>query len=252
MIAADKAACVCGFFDAIVCAVQIDREVLSPCFPPGLEPADAGNPRPTILLMFGQQTHVRPWFMKDGGSSYLEWVAAVPSVRRTDAPDTPELALVSRLYLDHWFWVVMGWLYGFPKVRARIRREPAAYGIRALLSGRPITDLSVRALGPLVSVPSSPDAPLIRPYFELPFIGQVIPGLWIYSRMWFLLDQAYMAPVAATFTMQPDCVPNLPALSFDVHGITPDRGRAFHLRVPWKLSRPYLSPGVPPNVAKTP
>ena len=247
MMPADHDAYASGFYDAIVCAVPVDRDVLTRCFPPGIELVDR-DPQPTIAIMFGRHSHVKPWFSSGAGSTYLEWVAAVLSVRRIGKPDEPVFSLMSRLYLDHWWWVVMGWPYGYPKVRARIRREDNAYAVHSLLGDAPITNLRTAPLGPLVSVPSSPDAPLIRPLFEQPFIGQVIPGLWIYSRMWFLLDEAEVAPVTAAFTMEPGCVPHLPRLSFTVDGITPDHGRAFRLRVPWQLSRPYLSPPVPPNL----
>jgi hypothetical protein len=235
-----------GFYDAIVCSVHIDRDVLTRSFPPGLELVDRDNPRPDIAIMFGRHSHVKPWYSAGPGSTYLEWVAAVPSVRRIGT--TPVFSLMSRLYLDHWWWVVMGWPYGYPKMRARIRRDDNAYAVHSLLANTPVTTLRSTPLGPLVSVPSSPDAPLIRRLFAQPFIGQVIPGVWIYSRMWFLLDQAEVAPVTATFTLEPGCVPRLPHLSFSVDGITREHGRAFHLRVPWQLSRPYLSPSVPPDL----
>ena len=105
--------------------------------PPGTHP---------VTLMFGEHSHVRPWFMPpSAGGSYGEWIVATPALDWTDdGGHGTSWAYMSRLFLSSPWFVFLGWLYAYPKVLARVSAPPGAYTVGMLLGAKPRVEMWLR------------------------------------------------------------------------------------------------------------
>ena len=200
-----------------------------------------------VTLMFGQHSHVRPWFRPPAaGGSYGEWIVATPCVERTGARGrAPSCAYMSRLFLNSPWFVFLGWLYAYPKVLARVSAPAGAYSVRTLLRDRPRVEMQWAPAGPVVPWADFPGSSRLAPAFEQPFVSRFAPLPWLGSRMWFDLDRASVQPVRSRFTLQAGCAPGLPAMNVDAGSILDGVPGAFRLSCDWMLSRPYLAPRLP-------
>ena len=206
--------------------------------PPGTHP---------VTLMFGEHSHVRPWFMPpSAGGSYGEWIVATPALDwNDDGGHGTSWAYMSRLFLSSPWFVFLGWLYAYPKVLARVAAPPGAYSVRTLIGNRPRVEMRWESAGPVVPWADFPGAARIAPAFEQPFISRFAPLPWLGSRMWFDLDHSSVQPVRAHFTLQAGSAPGLPAMRVDAGSIIDGLPGAFRLSCDWRLSRPYLASRLP-------
>jgi hypothetical protein len=207
-----------------------------------------------VMLMFGQHSHVRPWFRPPStGGSYGEWIVATPFVEWT-AGDArvSSWAYMSRLFLNSPWFVVLGWLYAYPKVLARVSVPSDGYAVRTLLGAQPRVDMQWQSAGPAVPWTDFPGASRLAPCFEQPFISRFAPLPWLGSRMWFDLERASVQPVRAHIDLQTGCAPGLPAMTVDAGSIIDGVPGAFRLSCDWSLSRPYLASRLPGALGERP
>jgi len=211
----------------------------------GRTPAPAGTH--PVMLMFGEHSHVRPWFAPPtSGGHYSEWIVAIPLVEWTGANGRVwPWAHMSRLFLNSPWFVFLGWLYAYPKVLARVSAPPGAYTVRTLWRGKPRVEMHWESAAPVVPWADFPAAPRVGPFFEQPFIEHFAALPWLGSRMWFDLEGAHVQPVRATVALQAGCAPGLPAMTADVGSLIDGMPGAFRLSCDWMLSRPYLASHLP-------
>ena len=239
-----------GHLDVVVAVLSLPSAVVSAQLQPGVSlAAQTLTPPGThpLLLMFGQHSHVRPFFLPKGlGGSYHEWIVATPFVEWTDAAgQTTPWAAMSRLYLDSALFTVLGWLYAYPKVLARIAAPDHCYNVRTFMNSNPRVSMEWHSAGPVMPWSSFADAPRVAPIFGQPFIERLSIFPWLGSRMWFELDQATVEPVTLHATVEAGCAPGLSALNISMGRITDGVPGAFRLSLDWMLSRPYLGGHLP-------
>ena len=246
-----------GHLDVTVAVIAPPAAEVGAWLPQGLTLApQTTTPSGThpVMLMFGEHSHVRPWFRTpSSGGTYNEWIAATPMLEWTDARGrlTP-CAYMSRLFLNSLGFVLLGWLYAYPKVLARVSAPPGAYHVGTLLRGKPMVEMHWEPAGPVVPWPDFPGASRIAPVFEQPFIARFAPLPWLGSRMWFELKRASIQPVTAHITLEQGCAPGFPAMTLDAGSIVDGVPGAFRLSCDWSLSRPYLASRLPRALRELP
>ncbi|MEO8682811.1 MAG: hypothetical protein ABI665_27430 [Vicinamibacterales bacterium] len=237
--------------------LEVTIVVLSPripnaaaLLPPGLKLGRQDLTQPgthPVMLMFGHHSHVRQWFMPPtAGGSYDEWIVATPFLER-ETGDAAPWSYMSRLYLNRWWYVLLGWMYGYPKKLARTLAsdDQSTYIVETFPDGKPRVSMTCQVLGPSLPFVALPRAAKLAPIFQEPFVQRLGPLPWLGSRMWFELDSAIVQPVAAHFTLADGCAPGLKAMSMDVGSILNGVPGAFHMSCDWMLSRPYLASHLP-------
>lgn len=200
-----------------------------------------------LVLMFGHHSHVRQWFMPPtAGGSYDEWIVVTPFLEH-GAGDPGPWTYMSRLYLDRLWYVLLGWMYGFPKKLARTlaNDDQTTYIVETFLDGKPRVSMTGQTLEATMSFAALPDAAALTPIFQQPFVQRFAPLPWLGSRMWFELDTAIVRPVVVRFELTSECAPGLEPMSMAVGSITDGIPGAFHMSCEWMLSRPYLAAHLP-------
>jgi hypothetical protein len=204
--------------------------------PPGHHP---------VLFMFGRHSGVHPVILPIRGGSYHEMITAVPFLDYPDGAKTDSgsvyrgpYAFMPRLYLDDWIFVVLGWFYGYDKVRARIEDTGDAYRVRSLVRRRPIVSGRFLPRGEAGPVSDFPNFAAVAPAFRQPVLGKFFFGPIVCSIMAFELEKAVMRPVEARIAVETAYLPGMPAREFRVPGIDASPLGAFHIEVPWTLSYP--------------
>jgi hypothetical protein len=241
-----------GHLDVTTVLLAPPRDVVRAALPPALQPAaQTLTPAGThpLMLMFGHHSHVRPWFRPPGaGASYHEWIVVFPFVvRASDRPSAPAWSYMARLDLDSLWYVLLGWIYGYPKLLSRIRTTRTTYDV-ASLGGRGVVSMTSERLGTPGPLSDIPGASSMAPAFDLPFIQQLGPLPWLASRMWFELSSATGQPARARFSVDAGAAPGLQALAADAGPIGVGLPGALHLSCDWMLSRPYLVSAFPPGL----
>lgn len=195
-----------------------------------------------VTVLFGRHTHVRPNILPVRGGDYKEFLLAVPYLRRVigGAPAGPLVATMPRLYLSSWLFVMLGWMYAYPKWRARIQDEESHYRVRSLLWNRPRIDAEFEAFGPRGPVKEFPHFAPLAPIFSEPFAQKFSLTPWICSLMQFDLDSATVRAVRGTFRIENAFVRGLPVGQFEFEGINTSPLGGFHIEVPWRLSLPMF------------
>lgn len=209
--------------------------------PPGEHP---------LLLMFGRHSGVHPAILPIRGGSYHEMITAVPFLDygaggRGENAYRGEYAFMPRLYLDDWIFVMLGWFYGYDKVRARIAETPGDYRVASLLSGRPILSGRFEPRGDAGPVSNFPNFAAVAPAFRQPFLGKLFFGPILCSIMTFELEKATLRPVEARIEIEDAYLPGMPKKEFRVPGIDASPLGAFHIEVPWTLSYPMACACLP-------
>lgn len=208
--------------------------------PPGTHP---------VVLMFGQHSHVRPWFLPFGaGSSYHEWIVATPLLEWRRGAMVRPCSYMSRLYLNSLVMVVGGWLYGYPKKLSSSTVTPASYNVRTFPGGAPLVTMTNAPAGPAVPFTDLPGEARLALFFEQPFYQRLGPFPWLASRMWFALGTATAQPMTAQFSITGGCAPGLEAMSATVGSIADGIPGAFHLSCDWTLSRMFPAGDAPPGL----
>lgn len=228
-----------GHYSALFATLPVERNAVLEMIPGGLELGEQSlTPRSQhpILLMFGHHTHVHPSFLKISGWSYHEFLVAVPWVQRGDAPTA--YSTMPRLYLDSWPMVLAGWIYAFPKVRARIRSSSSSYEVRSLSMGRQIIDSSWNVEGEPGPIGEFPNFSGVAPTFEQSFIQRFPPLPFQCSVMHFELGKALLRSAESTVTISRSFLPGLPTGTFSFAALTTTPLGSFTISVPWTLSAP--------------
>jgi hypothetical protein len=192
-----------------------------------------------ICFMFCVQKDVRP-LMLGRGMKYLELILAVPFVQwsRPTSRYRGPFIFMPRLYLDHWLPVILGWFYGFAKVRARMSMAENHYQVRSLLADRPIISGDFAPHGPIGPPATFPHFEPVRDLFRQPFVAKSVLGPFICSTFDFQLADACMQAIDATVHVTDAFVPGLAVGDFHVPGIDVTPVGAFYIQVPWTLSPP--------------
>lgn len=194
-----------------------------------------------VLFMFGRHEGVHPVILPIRGGVYHEMITAVPFLEYAKAGRGPyrgEYAFMPRLYLDDWIFVMLGWVYGYDKVRARISDTPAGYRVATLGAGVPIVSGRFEPRGNAGPVSEFPNFAAVAPSFEEPFLGQYGFGPIVCSVMTFELEKAVLRPVEAWITVEKPYLSGMPIGEFRVPDIDASPRGAFHIEVPWTLSWP--------------
>lgn len=199
-----------------------------------------------VVLMFGQHSHVHPWFQPPGsGGSYNEWIVATPFLEWSGGGTVKPCAYMSRLYLNSFYYVVLGWMYGYPKKLSRSTVTPASYDVRTFPGNQPRVSMINEPAGSITPFSALPGHAALAPVFEAPFFQKLGLLPWLGSRMWFGLDTANVQPMTATFSLTEGCAPGLRAMDKQVGSIVQGIPGAFHMSCDWLLSRPYLATNLP-------
>lgn len=216
--------------------------------PPGAAPGPQTLAPPgehPLLFMFGRHSGVHPVILPIRGGSYHEMITAVPFLdyspgegRRAGESYRGEYAFMPRLYLDSWIFVMLGWVYGYDKVRARIAESGGEYRVASLGSGRPILSGRFEPRGESGPVSEFPNFAAVAPAFRQPFLGKLFFGPILCSIMTFELEKAVLRPIEADIRIDRSYLPGMPAREFRVPGIDASAIGAFHIEVPWTLSYP--------------
>lgn len=199
--------------------------------PPGEHP---------VLFMFGHHEGVHPVFLPIRGA-YHEMITAVPFLdypAGSSEASRGEYAFMPRLYLDDWIFVILGWFYGYDKVRARIADGPDGYRVSALLSRRRIVSGQFAPKGDAGPVSAFPNFSPVEPTFREPFLGRLFFGPILCSVMTFELEKAVLRSADAVIAVESAYLPGMPVREFRVHGIDASPLGAFRIEVPWTLSWP--------------
>lgn len=225
--------------------LALDSESVRELLPPGLVPGPqtlTGPGRHPVLFMFGRHHGVRPSFLPVRGGTYHEFIAAVPflALEMPGGPDRGPFSFMPRLYLDNWLWVVMGWLYEYAKVRARIEATARSYAVQALSSGRPIVSASFDSRGAAGPMKDFPHFAAIAPAFRQPFIAKLGFLPFLASVMTFELEKATFQAIHGEARIEDSFKRGLPRGTFPFEGIDTSPLGAFFIEVPWTLSLPYL------------
>lgn len=244
-----------GHLEVTIVVLAPPNPTVTGLLPAGLALAAQDFSRPgthPVVLMFGHHFHVRQWFMPPtAGGSYDEWIVAVPFLGR--AGDSQPWSCMSRLYLDKLWYVLLGWMYGYPKKLARtlVNDTQTSYIVETFPDGKPQVAMTSQAQGPSIPFMALPGAAPLAQIFQQPFVQHLGPMPWLGSRMWFELDSAIVQPMTTQFQLTAGCAPGLDAMSMDVGSIVTGIPGAFHISCDWMLSRPYLA-GRLPNELRLP
>ena len=207
--------------------------------PPGTHP---------VVLMFGQHSHVDPWFMPKMNEGYDEWIVATPFLEWRKGATVKPCSYMSRLYLNNLLMVIGGWMYGYPKKLSRSSVTPTSYDVRTFPGNQPRVSMTNAPAGPPVPFSSLPNSQAIALMFELPFIQKLSLLPWLGSRMWFEIGNASVQPMTARISVTDTCAPGLKAINQPVGSILDGFPGAFHLSCDWILSRMYLAADIPPEL----
>jgi hypothetical protein len=148
-----------------------------------------------------------------------------------------------RLYLDHWLPVLLGWMCGFAKRRARIDSTNDQYRIHSLFRRRPLIKSEFKPCGSAGRPQEFPGFETVREIFRLPLVTWTPLGFMCLDFRW-ELERAQVQAIDAEVQIEQAFLPGLPLEPFRVDGIdtcapgTCGPG-AFCLDVPWTLSRPF-------------
>lgn len=239
--------------DCAVVSLPLDdvRGMLPRGVAPGAQTLSPPGEHP-VLFMFGRHSGVRPVFLPVRGGSYHEMITAVPfldypraSEGRAGGEYRGPYAFMPRLYLDSWIFVMLGWLYGYDKVRARIRETPGAYRVAALASGRAIVSGRFDPRGEPGPVSAFPNFVPVEPAFRQPFLGKLFFGPILCSIMTFELEKAVLRPIEACIEIEDSYLRGMPKREFRVPGIDASPLGAFRIEVPWTLSYPMACSCLP-------
>jgi hypothetical protein len=235
--------------DCAVVALPLDevRRMLPPGASPGPQTLAPPGEHP-VLFMFGHHEGVHPVILPIRGGAYHEMITAVPFLDyRAGASGAPrgEYAFMPRLYLDNWIFVMLGWFYGYAKVRARIDAAAGDYRVSSLLSGRPIVSGRFEPRGEPGPVSAFPNFAAVAPAFRQPFLGRLFFGPILCSIMTFELEKAVLRPIEARVEVHRVYVAGMPVRGFSVPSIAASPLGAFRIEVPWTLSWPMRCACVP-------
>lgn len=220
------------------------NEVIAPLLPRKLELAPqtlTGHDTHPVIMFFGSQANVRPDFIPFGGMSYNEFIIAIPFVQWRDAGEYPyrgPFAYMPRLFLDKVFATLLGYMYGYPKLLARIQGGNA-YRVHDMLLDRPLIRGDFTPHGDQKPVSEFPHFAALRPIFEIPFVGKLDVTPYICSKMTFNLDDALIRSCESSVELQYEFLPGILPDTRVSQGLTHEPLGSFQLDVPWNLTLPF-------------
>ncbi len=233
-----------GLYSSHVVIWPFPNEVISSLLPDRLELAPqtmTGDATHPVMMLFGRHAHVRPDFIPFGGMNYYEFILAIPFVQWKDASAYKfrgPFAFMPRLYLDKVFATLLGYMYGYPKLMARIQGGNA-YRVHELLLDRPLIRGDFTDHGDQQPVSAFPNFENVRAIFEIPFVGKLDASPYICSKMTFHLDDALIRSCEARVELQYEFLPGLLPDTRVSRGLAHEPFGAFQLDVPWDLTLPF-------------
>src|SRR5262249_47177332 len=151
-----------------------------------------------------------------------------------------------RLFLDHWLPVLLGWLCGLAKRRARITETKESYPVSSLFENAPLIYGSFQPRGKLGLPEQFPYFEALREVFEMPLVTHTPFGFLCLNFQWDL-EAAQMQAIKTEVSIASEFLPGLPLGRFRLDGIDEKPMGSFRLDVPWKLSRPFLASALHPR-----
>lgn len=233
-----------GFYSTNAVVWPFPEEVISPLLPGRLELApqtltqESTHP---VIMFFGHQTDVRPDFLPFGGMDYNEFIIAIPFVQWRDASAYAyrgPFAYMPRLFLDRVFATLLGYMYGYPKLLARIHGGHA-YRVHDLLLDRPLIRGDFTAHGDQKPISDFPNFEALRPIFEIPFVGKLDVTPYICSKMTFKLDDALIRSCESSVELQYEFLPGILPDTRVSEGLAHEPLGSFQIDVPWELTLPF-------------
>ena len=236
-----------GYYRTFYTVMAMDDALLSGLLPSKLELApQAVTPAGTHPLVFlmGKHFDVRPDFIPFAGMTYLEYICAIPFVQWRDSSNAYRgpFAYMPRMYLNELFPTLLGYLYAYPKLMARIAGNPptdSLYAVRSLIQDEPILKGTFERRGPELPPDAFPHFAHVRQIFDMPFIGKHELGPYICSKLTFKLQEATLQACDAQIEIQREFVPGLNPQSFTIPGIDSSPLGAFYMAVPWTMTLPF-------------
>ncbi len=236
-----------GFYRSFFTMLPFDSAILAALLPPKLELGPQSmTPAGThpLVLLFGKHFDVRPELIPFGGMSYLECIIAIPNVQWRDERNDYRgpFAYMPRLYLDELWPTLLGYLYAYPKLVARMEGRPPEdphYRVRSLVKDNPLIHGEFLRRGPQLAPTDWPNFANVRGVFEQPFIGKLELSPYTCSKLTFKLDQASVQPCSADVDIEREFLPGVEPASYLVDGIDVDALGSFYIAVPWELTLPF-------------
>jgi hypothetical protein len=222
---------------------SLSRDAVTGLLPRCLElaPQDlvAPNQHP-VLFVFGRQQRVRPIIRYGEGLAYLEFLIAIPYLQWRDPGYSYRgpFVYLPRLYLDRWLPVLLGWLCGFAKERAHSESGDGRNRIAALFSRTPLISGAFTPYGNTRRPQDFSGFQRLSEIFSQPLVTQTPFGSMCLDFDW-ELERARLRAIDAEVRIERAFLPGLSVESFRVDGVDRCALGAFHLDVPWSLSRPF-------------
>lgn len=236
-----------GYYRTYFAIIPFDDAVLTGMLPGELELAPQTMTPPgthPLVFLFGKHFDVRPNFIPFGGLTYLEYICAIPFVQWRNASHDYKgpFAYMPRMFLDELFPTLLGYMYAYPKVMARMSGNPptdSLYDVRSLLQDEALIQGTFNTFGPQLPPVDFPNFAHVREVFEMPFIGKYEIGPYVCSKLTFKLDQAIIQPATANIEVAREFVDGLLPGSFIRPSIDADPLGSFYMAVPWELTLPF-------------
>lgn len=232
-----------GLYESLMALVSYDKSTLLALLPSELELAPqriTESDKHPLMFFFGKQMDIRPNFIPSGmGITYHEFVVLIPYVQwrsKSDAYHGP-FAFMPMLYLDQVFPTVLGYLYGYNNMIARIRNTQG-YRIHSAILDKPFIKSEHTTHGAKMLAHAFPNFKNIKPILSLPLIAQHFTGFYIASSLAFTCDEMMVQGAHANVTIQHEFLEGLPPQHFSLEPLDTTPLGAFSMRAPRTILPP--------------
>jgi hypothetical protein len=138
----------CGYFRTAVVVDYFPVEQVQALLPDYLELApgpDVPAGKHPVVLIFGFEEAIKPYWMPIKGPNYLEYIYAIADTRlknRTHGYTAP-FFYMAQLRMNRFYPYILGRLVGYLKIMTRFTVHPYAFYMYSFWSGRPLAAFSV-------------------------------------------------------------------------------------------------------------
>jgi hypothetical protein len=195
-------------------------------------------------VVFGRQTDVRPGIVPFGGLAYREFMEIIPYVQKTAAssegplpslrgvPPVTQFSYMPYILVDRMAPLLIGRnIYGLNKQLAHIYADEGSYYL-----GSKVGDIGA-AFVPTAPPKAFSDSGIddLGTMIQLPSVGQLLDGSFVYSSVHFDLGTASAQPMTATVNIDQPFVPA---------GLSETNlfQTTFRIVSRWEISVPLLAP----------
>ncbi|MEK7324993.1 MAG: acetoacetate decarboxylase family protein [Chloroflexota bacterium] len=232
-----------GHYHAFILTLSLTTESVRALLPGPLElspqSATTGGAHP-VFFMFGHHTDVHSHLFRWPAMNYREFILGVPCVqwKNPALKHRGPFFYMPRLFLDSIPPIVLGWLYGFAKMLARIRLSESDYRVDSLIWNRRLVKGQFKVKGQPESPSHFPLFTAVREMLQQPFVGRTPLGIYRCSNFDWNFGEATIQPVEAEMEIAEAFRPGVPVGRFSAKGIDEAPLGAFRIRTHWKLSVP--------------